>query len=118
MNDLNSERPLADVFFDYDSSAIREDAKAPLQRAADYLKRWPSTRVSVEGHCDARGTSEYNLALGERRAQAMKDYLTSLGVPADRLQQVSKGEESPVCTEEEEACFSRNRRGAFLFTAK
>ena len=118
LSDLNSERPLVDVFFDYDKSDIREDAKAPLQRAADYLKRWGSTRVSVEGHCDSRGTNEYNLALGERRAQAVKDYLASLGVPADRLQQVSKGEESPVCTEEEEACFSRNRRGGFIFTAK
>lgn len=118
MSELNSERPLADVFFDYDKSEIREDARAPLQRAADYLKRWPSARVSVEGHCDSRGTSEYNLALGERRAQAVKDYLASLGVSADRLQQVSKGEESPVCTDENEACFSRNRRGGFVFTAK
>ncbi len=106
------------MFFDYDKSEIRDDAKAPLQRAAEYLKRWPSTRVSVEGHCDARGTAEYNLALGERRAQALKDYLVGLGVSADRLQQVSKGKESPVCSEDNEACFSRNRRGAFVFTGK
>jgi peptidoglycan-associated lipoprotein len=118
LSELNSEKPLSDVFFDYDKSEIRDDAKAPLQRAADYLKRWTSARVSVEGHCDARGTNEYNLALGERRAQAVKDYLASLGVAADRMQQVSKGEESPVCTEAEESCYSRNRRGTFIFTAK
>jgi peptidoglycan-associated lipoprotein len=72
----------------------------------------------VEGHADARGTAEYNLALGERRAQAVKDYLVGLGVAADRLQQVSKGKESPVCSEDSEECHARNRRGVFLFTAK
>ena len=115
---MNRERPLADVFFDYDKSEIRDDARATLQRNADYLKRWMSTRASIEGHCDSRGTNEYNLALGEKRANAVREYLVSLGIAADRLQSVSKGEESPVCTEENEGCWSRNRRGTFIFTAK
>ena len=106
------------MFFDYDKSEITAEGRAALQRNADYLKRWTTTRVSVEGHCDARGTNEYNLALGERRAQAVKDYLVSLGISEGRMQQVSKGEESPQCTEDTEACWSQNRRGAFVFTAK
>jgi peptidoglycan-associated lipoprotein len=116
--ELNAEMPLADVFFEYDMSTIRDDARPILQKNADYLRRWMTTRVSVEGHADARGTTEYNLALGERRASAIRDYLVSLGIAADRLLAVSRGEESPVCTEETEACFMRNRRGHFLFTAK
>ena len=72
--------------------------RAYLQKNADYLKKWSSTKVSVEGHCDERGTAEYNLGLGERRAQAVKNYLVSLGLGADRLATVSKGKEQPVCT--------------------
>jgi peptidoglycan-associated lipoprotein len=115
---LNAERPLGDVFFDLDESTIREDARAPLQRNADWMKRWTSTRVTVEGHCDERGTAEYNLALGERRASAVKQYLVSLGVPADRVAVVSKGKESPFCSESNESCWQQNRRGHFLITAK
>jgi peptidoglycan-associated lipoprotein len=74
--------------------------------------------VSIEGHADSRGTNEYNLALGERRAAAVKDYLVSLGIAADRMLNVSKGEETPVCIDENETCWSQNRRGTFLFTAK
>lgn len=118
LDELNREKPLSEVFFDYDKAEIRDEARATLQRNADFLKRWTSTRVSIDGHCDSRGTNEYNLALGERRATAVKEYLVSLGVAGDRIQQVSKGEESPVCTEDNEACWSRNRRGAFVFTAK
>jgi len=116
--ELNAEMPLGDVFFDYDMSTIREDARPVLQRNADYLRRWTSTRVSIEGHADSRGTSEYNLALGARRAGAVRDYLVSLGIAADRLLAVSRGEETPQCTEENEACWQRNRRGHFVFTAK
>jgi peptidoglycan-associated lipoprotein len=72
----------------------------------------------VEGHCDSRGTSEYNLALGERRAKAVQDYLVSLGVPADRVQTVSKGKEQPFCAEQNESCWQQNRRGHFIITAK
>jgi peptidoglycan-associated lipoprotein len=75
-------------------------------------------RTSVEGHADSRGTNQYNLALGERRANAVKDYLVGLGIAADRLVVVSKGEETPLCTEETESCWQRNRRGHFVATAK
>jgi peptidoglycan-associated lipoprotein len=118
LEQLNSERPLADVFFDYDMSAIRDDARAVLQKNADFLRRWPSTRVTIEGHADARGTNEYNLALGDRRANAVREYLGGLGIGPDRVLSVTKGEETPVCTEESEACYTRNRRGSFVITAK
>ena len=116
--ELNAEMPLGDVFFDYDMSTIREDARPILQKNADYLRRWATTRVTMEGHADSRGTVEYNLALGARRAGAVRDYLVSLGISADRLLAISKGEETPQCTEETEDCWQRNRRGHFVFTAK
>jgi peptidoglycan-associated lipoprotein len=116
--DLNAEKPLGDAFFDLDSSQIRDDARPALQKDADWLKRWTSTKIMVEGHCDSRGTSEYNLALGERRAKAVQDYLVSLGVPADRVQTVSKGKEQPFCAEQNESCWQQNRRGHFIITAK
>lgn len=116
--ELNAERPLADVLFDLDSATLRDDGRAAASRNADYLKRWPSVRFTIEGHADSRGTAEYNLALGERRAAAVKEYLVSLGVAADRMTTVSKGKEQPVCTEETESCWQRNRRGFHIITAK
>ena len=110
--ELNAEKPLEDVYFDYDKADLSAEARASLQKNAEWLKRWPSTKVFVEGHCDARGTTEYNLALGEKRAAAVRDYLTGLGIAADRVLIVSKGEESPFCAEEAEACCAQNRRGA------
>ena len=89
-----------------------------LQKDIEWLKRWPSTKIMVEGHCDSRGTPEYNLALGDRRAKAVQDYLVSLGLTADRVQIVSKGKEAPFCSEENEACWQQNRRGHFVITAK
>jgi peptidoglycan-associated lipoprotein len=118
LEQLNSERPLADVFFDLDESVIRPDGRAPLQSNSDWLKRWTSTQIIVEGHCDSRGSSEYNLALGARRAQAVKQYLVDLGVPAGRITVVSKGKEQPFCTEESESCWQQNRRGHFIVAAK
>jgi peptidoglycan-associated lipoprotein len=118
LEQLNAERPLGDVFFDLDQSSIRADARPVLQKNADWMKRWTSTRITIEGHCDERGTAEYNLALGERRANAVKEYLVSLGVPADRIATVSKGKESPFCTESNESCWQQNRRGHFIITAK
>ena len=118
MDELNAEHPLSDVFFDLDKSEIREDAKALLSRDADWIKKWATTSLMVEGHCDARGSSEYNLALGSRRADAVKSYLVSLGVPADRLVIVSKGKEQPFCNDENDACWQQNRRGHFVITAK
>jgi peptidoglycan-associated lipoprotein len=118
LDQLNKERPLGDAFFDLDSSTIRDDARAPLTANANWLKRWTGTRISVEGHCDERGTAEYNLGLGERRANAVKAYLVELGVPGDRITVVSKGKEAPFCTEKNEACWQQNRRGHFIITAK
>jgi peptidoglycan-associated lipoprotein len=118
LDDVNAEHPLADVFFDLDKSEIREDAKAPLSKDADWMKTWAGTTVMVEGHCDPRGSSEYNLALGSRRADAVKSYLVSLGVPADRLVVVSKGKEQPFCHDENDACWQQNRRGHFIVTSK
>jgi peptidoglycan-associated lipoprotein len=118
LEQLNAERPLGDVFFNLDESTIREDARGPLQKNAEWLKRWTSTRITVEGHCDERGTGEYNLALGERRGAAVKQYLVSLGIPADRVLVVSKGKESPFCAESNESCWQQNRRGHFIITAK
>jgi peptidoglycan-associated lipoprotein len=111
-------RELTDVFFDLDRADLREDSKAPLQKNADWMKRWASTSISVEGHCDARGSAEYNLALGSRRATAVKEYLVSLGVPTGRIAVLSKGKEQPFCNEETEACWQQNRRGHFVVTAK
>jgi peptidoglycan-associated lipoprotein len=118
LEQLNSEKPLGDVFFAYDASDISEQSRGTLQKDVDWMKKWTSTKVMVEGHADSRGTNEYNLALGERRADAVRDYLVSLGVPTDRITIVSKGEEQPVCTEETESCWQQNRRGHFIITAK
>jgi peptidoglycan-associated lipoprotein len=118
VDQVNAEMPLAEVLFDLDMSTIRDDQRPVLQKDADWLKRWTSVRVSVEGHADARGTNEYNLALGERRANAVKEYLVGLGIAGDRMVTVSKGEDSPVCSDENEDCYMRNRRGNFVVTAK
>jgi peptidoglycan-associated lipoprotein len=118
LDELNAEQPLKDVFFDYDSADLSEPARSSLQGNAGWMKRWTSTKITVEGHADARGTNEYNLALGERRAAAVRDYLAGLGLSGDRIAIVSKGEEQPVCTEDAEGCWSKNRRGHFIITAK
>ena len=118
LEELNTERPLADVLFEYNSSTLRDPDRQVLETNARWMERWTTTRVTVEGHCDARGTAEYNLALGDRRASAVKNYLLGLGVAAERIAVVSKGNEQPVCHEETEDCWQRNRRGHFLITAK
>ena len=118
LDDLNAEKPLADSFFALDSAQVGDDQKPALQKDADWLKRWGTTKVMVEGHADSRGTPEYNLALGERRAGAVRAYLVNLGVGTDRITIVSKGKEAPVCTEENESCWQKNRRGHFVITAK
>ena len=118
LDELNAKGVLADVFFLYDSVELTPDARAVLQKDTDYLKKWTSTKVMIEGHADSRGTNEYNLALGERRADAARDYVVSLGIPTERVTVVSKGEEQPVCRDDNEACWQKNRRGHFLFTAK
>ena len=118
LDQLNAERPLTDVFFDYNMSEIRADARGPLQTNADWMKKWTGTQIVLEGHADSRGSSEYNLALGSRRANSAKDYLVNLGVPAARITVLSKGKEAPFCTDESEACWQQNRRGHFLITGK
>jgi peptidoglycan-associated lipoprotein len=118
LDQLNAQQPLANVLFDYDSADLSDTARASLQKNGAWMQRWTSTRVTVEGHADARGTSEYNLALGERRAGTVRDYLVSLGIDAARITTVSLGEERPLCAEETEACWAQNRRGQFVITAK
>ncbi len=105
--------PLPDVYFSYDSFELSEEARYTLQANADWLQNNPEAKIEIEGHCDERGTTEYNLALGTKRARAAQDYLITLGVPAERLSVISYGEELPQCTDANESCWQRNRRGRF-----
>ena len=118
VDQLNAEKPMDDVFFDLDKSNVRDDAKPALQKDADWMKKWSSVQVMLEGHCDSRGSAEYNLGLGNRRATAVKEYLVSLGVAAGRVTIVSKGKEQPFCNDENESCWQQNRRGHFVITGK
>jgi peptidoglycan-associated lipoprotein len=106
-----------DAMFDYDKSDIREDARAVLTRNAEALKNilndFPGATIAIEGHCDDRGSAEYNLGLGDRRATAAKDFLTQLGVAPDKLKTISYGKERPQCTDASEGCWQRNRRAHF-----
>jgi peptidoglycan-associated lipoprotein len=111
-------KQLRPVFFALDSIEISEEGRGIVQKNAEYLKRRSSVKVLVEGHADSRGTNEYNLALAERRADAVRDYLVSLGIATDRVTIVSMGEEAPFCKEETEACWAQNRVGFFKATAK
>ncbi len=108
--------PLKDVFFDFDRYDLSADARAVLRSNADWLKSNPAVRVEIEGHCDERGTSEYNLALGAKRAQAAREYLATLGIAPQRLSSTSFGEEIPVCKESNESCWKQNRRARFVVT--
>ena len=105
---------LKDVRFDYDSYQLDGQARDILAANAEWLKENPRARAEIEGHCDERGTIEYNLALGTRRAQAAKDYLVTLGISPDRLSTISYGEELPLCRDQSESCFARNRRVHFV----
>ena len=99
------------VHFGYNEYSIQDTDKAVLGRQAAWLAKYPAVRISVEGHCDERGTREYNLALGARRANAVKEYLVSQGVSTGRLETISYGKERPVCTDSNEGCWAQNRRG-------
>ncbi len=105
---------LEEIHFDFDKATIRPDAKAILEKHAKWLQANPQTKIQIEGHCDERGTNEYNLALGERRAQATKRFLVAMGIEAKRLSTISYGEERPLCTEHEESCYAKNRRAHFV----
>jgi peptidoglycan-associated lipoprotein len=107
-------REVRDAYFDFNKADIRSDARDALGKTADFLRNYPQIRVTIEGHCDERGSTEYNLALGDRRASAVKQYLISLGISADRLNTVSFGKEKPFCMQSTEDCYQQNRRGHFV----
>lgn len=106
--------PLADVYFAYDSIELSDNAREILRTNADWLRENPRAKAEIEGHCDSRGTIEYNLALGAKRANAARDYLVSLGVSSDRLTTISYGKELQVCQDETESCWAENRRAHFV----
>ena len=103
-----------DIYFDYDKSDIRDDARSTLQGDATALQGRSALKFTIEGHCDERGSEKYNLALGDRRANATKQFLVSIGVAGDRIDTVSYGEERPFCTEHNEDCWQKNRRAHFV----
>lgn len=115
---LNERQPLADVHFDFDSATLSGAARVTLDEHADMLKTYGTLTILIEGHCDERGTVEYNLALGERRANSVLNYLVSLGINASRLKTITYGKEFPLDSGHDEFAWSRNRRGHFEITAK
>jgi peptidoglycan-associated lipoprotein len=118
IDDINRKSPLKPLFYNLDSAEIDGTGQRALQENADVLKKYSSWQISVEGHCDERGTAEYNLALGERRAVAARNYLVSLGISADRIKTVSYGKEFPFDPGHDESAWSKNRRAHFVVTAK
>lgn len=118
LDELNRESPLEPVFFELDSFDVNADGQQILQANARVLKQFPTWQITIEGHCDERGTPEYNLALGERRALAAKTYLVSLGIPADKVRTVSYGKEFPFDPAHDDSAWSKNRRAHFVITAK
>lgn len=118
LDDLNRNSPLKPAFFDYDSSELTAEGQRALNDNSGLMKQNPTWTVTIEGHCDERGTAEYNLALGERRAVAARAYLMSLGVSADRLRTVSYGKEFPFDPGHDENAYAKNRRAHFVITAK
>lgn len=109
--------PLKEIYFAFDSAALSDAARTTLRANADWLKANPAARVQIEGHCDERGTAEYNMALGAKRAQSAMDYLVTLGIAANRISTISYGEEIPVCKEQNEGCWAKNRRARFVVMA-
>jgi peptidoglycan-associated lipoprotein len=118
LDELNRDSPLRPVFFDYDSAEISPEGQKVLNANAEVLKKYSSWVITIEGHCDERGTAEYNLALGERRAVAARTYLVSLGIPAERVKVISYGKEFPFDPGQTEEAYAKNRRGHFVITSK
>jgi peptidoglycan-associated lipoprotein len=106
--------PLGDIHFDYNAATIQPQDNGILKSNADWLTAHPNTRVQIEGHCDDRGSEEYNIALGAKRAQAAKDYLSTLGISGDRMSTISYGKEEPICTDQTDDCWAQNRRDHFV----
>jgi peptidoglycan-associated lipoprotein len=107
-------KEVRDAYFDFNKADVRADAREALGKTAEFLRNHPEVKVTIEGHCDERGSTEYNLVLGDRRAAAVKSYLVSLGISADRMTTTSLGKERPFCTESNEECWQRNRVGHFV----
>ena len=118
LDDLNRDSPLKPLFFELDSAEVSADGQRLLQENAAVMKKYPGWQVTIEGHCEELGTAEYNLALGERRALAAKNYLVSLGIPADKVKTVSYGKEFPFDPGHNEDAWSKNRRAHFVITSK
>jgi peptidoglycan-associated lipoprotein len=118
LDQINREKPLGTIYFDYDRAVIRDDARATLDGNAAWLKKFRTAKALVEGHCDERGTEEYNLALGEKRAKAAQDYLLSMGIASDRIKIISYGKSQPVNPGHDESAWQMNRRAQFLIIEK
>jgi peptidoglycan-associated lipoprotein len=118
LDDINKSKPLASIYFDYDKAIVRNDAKPVLETNAGWLNKFKTIKVLVEGHCDERGTEEYNLALGEKRAKSTMDYLSTLGVPADRMKIISYGKSQSIDPGHNEAAWQQNRRAQFTIIDK
>jgi peptidoglycan-associated lipoprotein len=118
IDDINRDSPLKPVFFGLDVAEVDAEGQKVLQANADLLRRYATWQISIEGHCDERGTAEYNLALGERRAVAARNYLVSLGIPADRVKTVSYGKEFPFDMGHDDKAWASNRRAQFVITSK
>jgi peptidoglycan-associated lipoprotein len=118
LDELNRDSPLKPVYYELDSSDLSQSAQQALQENAQVLRKYASWQITIEGHCDERGTPEYNLALGERRAITARDYLVSLGIPVARVKTVSYGKEFPFDPGHTDAAWSKNRRAHFVITAK
>jgi peptidoglycan-associated lipoprotein len=118
ISELNRRGYLKDAFFDFDESRLRDDARTSLSSDSVWLKKYVTMEILLEGHCDERGTIAYNLALGEKRANATRDYLIALGVEGSRLKTVSYGKERPFCDQSTESCWQENRRAHLAITAK
>jgi peptidoglycan-associated lipoprotein len=118
LEQINLEKPLGTIYFDYDRAVVREDARVTLESNAVWLKKFRTAKILVEGHCDERGTEEYNLALGEKRAKSAQDYLLSLGIGSDRIRIISYGKSQPINPGHDEGAWQMNRRAQFLIIEK
>jgi peptidoglycan-associated lipoprotein len=118
LEDINAQSPLDDIHFTYDSAELSGEARSALDANVQWLRRNPSVTILIEGHCDERGTVEYNLALGERRAMAAYNFMVSSGLPSERIKTISYGKEFPLDPGHDESAWARNRRAHFVITSK